>query len=477
MSSNTHNRHLVWFRQDLRVADNTALARACEDPDAQVLALFVATPEQWQQHDMAPLRQRFTLRHVRALQDQLANLNIPLLYIEAPLFADVPQLLARLAERHKLSAVYANREYGWNEKQRDAQVGAQLEGHNCEFALYHDQAMLPPGLATQTGKPYTVYTPFKKRWLQAWRESRPGLASTPATRTQAPTIAPTLIPKLDAEPIDKPWPAGEGVALERLQTFCRERITDYKRDRDIPALPGTSGISPYLAAGVLSPRQCLDEAIAANRGRLSGGQEGIDCWISELIWRDFYLHILDSFPQVSKHRAFKVDTEAVPWRTGNADFSAWCEGRTGIPIVDAAMRQLVQTGWMHNRLRMIVAMFLSKQLLIDWRRGERFFMQHLIDGHLAANNGGWQWAASTGTDAVPYFRIFNPVTQSERFDTRGEFIRQYVPELAAVQGKDIHLPPPLIREALAPEYPAPIVDLKQGRQRALDAFALAKKSH
>lgn len=267
------------------------------------------------------------------------------------------------------------------------------------------------------------------------------------------------------------WEIGEVVAIKKLNEFCRERIEDYKGQRDIPALDSTSYLSPWLAAGVISPRQCLDAALNANKGRLSGGLEGIDTWISELIWRDFYIHILDSFPKVSKNRPFKLKTENIRWRNIDDDFSAWCDGRTGIPIVDAGMRQLRQKGWMHNRLRMIVAMFLSKQLLIDWRRGERYFMQHLIDGHLASNNGGWQWAASTGTDAVPYFRIFNPVTQSQRFDPDGHFIKRYIPELVAITGKDIHLPTPSVRAALAPNYPAPIVDLKLGRERALSTFA------
>ena len=186
------------------------------------------------------------------------------------------------------------------------------------------------------------------------------------------------------------------------------------RSRDFPAIDGTSSLSAELACGVISPRQCLNAALDANSGMIDAENTGATTWISELAWRDFYIHILDSFPRVSKGRAFKPETEFLQWRNAPEDLAAWCEGRTGIPIVDAAMRQLINTGWMHNRLRMIVAMFLSKHLLIDWRLGEQFFMQHLIDGHLASNNGGWQWAASTGTDAVPYFRIFNPVTQSQR---------------------------------------------------------------
>lgn len=458
----------------MRIEDNSALAAACEDESAEIVALFIATPGQWQQHDMAPIRQDFILRNVGALAKALEDIGIALLYREVNDFADVPALLSELVTELGIDTVYANREYGYNEKQRDLAVIETLQSVACDTQWFHDQSMLPPGLETKTGKPYTVYTPFKKRWLESWRALRPALRPTPARRCRVTTSDSQALELPRNAEHDGLWPAGSAAALARLQAFCDQRIADYQLKRDIPMVNGTSVISPWLAAGVLSTRQCLEYALAGNHGMLSGGKQGIDCWISELIWRDFYIHILDSFPDVSKHQAFKGYTEFVAWRSESRDFEAWCQGRTGIPIVDAAMRQLLQTGWMHNRLRMVVAMFLSKTLLIDWRMGERFFMQHLIDGHLAANNGGWQWAASTGTDAVPYFRIFNPVSQSKRFDKDGDFIRHYVPELAQVSARDIHLPPANIRQTLAPDYPAPVVDLKFGRLRALDAFASAK---
>ena len=463
------NNKLVWFRQDLRVADNTALAIASEDPQSALYGLFIATPGQWQLHDMAPQREQFILQHVAALRGALAELNIPLLYIETDSFAGIPLLLASLVKQHGFSHLYANREYGWNEKQRDEAVSAALQQQDCEFHLFHDQAMLPPGLTTATGKPYTVFTPFKKSWLQQWRSLRPSLYQAPDRRRLPALIPSTEIPEVKGV-INTAWGIGESCALSRLEAFCEQRIEDYQALRDIPAVDGTSSLSPWLAAGVLSPRQCLQVALQANDGRLSGGQAGIDTWISELIWRDFYIHILDSFPQASKHRPFKEKTESIQWLNDDGAFTAWCEGKTGFPLVDAAMRQLNESGWMHNRLRMVVAMFLSKQLLIDWRRGEQYFMQHLVDGHLASNNGGWQWAASTGTDAVPYFRIFNPVTQSRRFDPQGTFIKRYVPELHKLSEKHIHLPPEPIRLADAPDYPAPIIDLGFARARALAAF-------
>ncbi len=267
------------------------------------------------------------------------------------------------------------------------------------------------------------------------------------------------------------WPAGEAEALRRLELFTVERMKQYKAQRDLPGINGTSTLSPYLAIGAISARTCLAAAARANGGKLDSGDEGAMTWISELVWREFYKQVLVAFPRVCMNRAFKPGTERLAWRDDDDDFAAWCEGRTGYPIVDAAMRCLVKTGWMHNRLRMITAMFLTKDLLLDWRKGERFFMQQLIDGDLSQNNGGWQWSASTGTDAAPYFRIFNPFSQSAKFDADGAFIRQWVPELRDVVGEDIHNPgelPGLLRLKL--DYPSPIVDHDEARERALAAF-------
>jgi deoxyribodipyrimidine photo-lyase len=229
-------------------------------------------------------------------------------------------------------------------------------------------------------------------------------------------------------------------------------------------------LSAYLAAGVISVRQCLHAVLSRNHGELDSGNPGAVVWINELLWREFYKHILVGFPRVSMGRAFRRDTEALPWRHAPDELAAWQQGRTGYPIVDAAMRQLLATGWMHNRLRMVAAMFLSKNLLIDWREGERWFMRHLIDGDLAANNGGWQWSASTGTDSVPYFRLFNPHSQSRRFDPEGRFLRQWLPELDALSDRQIHDPSSAGALFLPAGYPPPIVDLGMSRARALDAF-------
>ena len=285
---------------------------------------------------------------------------------------------------------------------------------------------------------------------------------------------PVSIPEFDPER-GRPdlWPAGEQTGRRRLRRFVTRLIERYADDRNDPAREGTSALSPYLAIGAVSVRDCLRAAVGANGGRLDG-ENGPGVWISELIWREFYRHVLVGFPRVCMNRAFKPETESLPWREAPADFEAWRQGRTGVPIVDAAMRQLLETGWMHNRLRMVSAMFLTKHLLIDWRWGEKHFMRHLVDGDFASNNGGWQWSASTGTDAAPYFRVFNPYRQSERFDPDGQFIRQYVPELAGVTGRAVHDPSTLPEpERASLDYPEPIVEHEAGRQRSLAAWGQA----
>ena len=263
------------------------------------------------------------------------------------------------------------------------------------------------------------------------------------------------------------WPAEDRTALDLLDDFIEDKMAHYKTDRDLPAVDGTSRLSPYLNIGVISVRQCM-QAIFKD-GYFQIEDLGQQTWLDELLWREFYLQTLFDFPRVSKHQPFKKNTNRIQWRNAPEDLAAWQQGQTGIPIVDAGMRQMLATGWMHNRVRMITAMFLCKNLLIDWRLGESWFMQHLIDGDLAANNGGWQWCASTGMDAVPYFRIFNPVSQSLKFDPNGDYIREWVPELAHLDAKSIH--EPYARNPdLQLDYPKPIVDLKASRVRAIEAF-------
>ncbi|MGJ7551061.1 deoxyribodipyrimidine photo-lyase [Pseudomonas alloputida] len=465
---------LIWLRSDLRINDNSALSVACER--GPTVALWLASPGQWQAHDDAACKVDFWLRNLRQLRQSLDQLNIPLLVRKIDTWDQAPATLLEVCRQHAIEAVHWNDEYGINEERRDAATRKLLEDSGVRAHSYLDQLFFRPGtILTRSGDYFQVFSQFKKVCLEHLHRSLPPLAQ-PVKRQQPLDIASDPIPQ-HIEGFDKPartlsehWPAGEDEAQARLARFLDETVEDYGYLRDLPAKPGTSQLSAYLAAGVISPRQCLHAALASNRGEFDSGSSGVQTWINELLWREFYKHILTGYPQVSRHRAFRAQTEALPWRDAPDDFKAWQEGCTGFPIIDAAMRQLLHTGWMHNRLRMIVAMFLSKNLLIDWRLGERHFMRHLIDGDLAANNGGWQWSASTGTDAVPYFRIFNPVSQSQRFDPEGRFIRYWLPELRGLDEKSIHQPVKSADLFANNSYHSPIVDLGSSRQRALEAF-------
>ncbi len=414
---------LIWLRSDLRLHDNTALAAAAAQ--GPCVAVYLTSPEQWRAHDDAPCKIDFWLRNLGALSAALAELNIPLLIRAAAHWHQAPQVLLKLCRELNVGAVHVNEEYGLNETRRDAEVARVLNDQGVEFHSHLDQLLFKPGsVLTKTGNYFQVFSQFRKVCYSRLHFSLPSLVATPArqaltgiARDPVPTQVDGFAPPSEA--LRALWPAGETEARRRLDTFVDQHIDDYQGERDYPARPGTSQLSAYLAAGVVSPRQCLHAALQANQGEFESGSAGAVTWINELLWREFYKHILVGYPRVSRHRAFRPETEALAWRKAPAELEAWKQARTGLPIIDAAMRQLLETGWMHNRLRMVVAMFLTKNLLIDWREGERFFMQHLIDGDLAANNGGWQWSASTGTDSAPWFRIFNPLSQSEKIRPRG----------------------------------------------------------
>jgi len=465
---------LMWFRRDLRVSDNHALYHACQNSPAGVIGLFVVTPGQWKEHDEANCKVRFWLECVRELSKDLSDLNIPLRIQCCRDFADSEEMVVQFAIENECSAMYLNREYEVNESRRDEAVANKCAEAGIEYYAFHDRVVVPPSqISTREGKFYSVFTPYRKVWDSRVQEHAQVLPR-PAPQAKQP-IPPSPIPEKVAG-FDRTdfredlWIAGENEAERRLKSFAN-RIAKYDDQRDIPSKNGTSLLSPYLTAGVLSPRQCLAAAVATDLGKRAPA-DGATTWISELTWRDFYTHVLVHCPRVSMHRPFKLKTEKLNWRDDPTDLERWQEGQTGYPIVDAGMRQLNRTGWMHNRLRMVTAMFLTKNLLIDWRLGEKYFMQKLIDGDLAANNGGWQWSASTGTDAVPYFRIFNPFSQSKRFDPTGDFIKRMCPELEPLDPAILHDPAKLTA-AIAKQkisYPELIVDYKAGRERALHNF-------
>ncbi len=463
---------LVWLRHDFRLHDNPALFKAAELGQG-VVAVYVHCEAYVRLHTIAPAQLDFVRSHLQIMAKDLAGLNIPLLVIRVQKPDEIAPALLAIAQRVQAGHCYFNAEYPLNELNRDLAVNQLLRDNGILVKRCHDRCIVPPGMIRNgQGEPYKVFTAFKKKWLHMVMPITMKPLAVPTKQTALSTVStasPDEIDQLFAghalRDLSALWSAGEDEAFRRLELFVEKSIVYYQDQRDFPSIDGTSCLSPYFAVGSLSPRQAIAAVLAHTRGEWEGGNAGANCWISELIWREFYQHVVVDYPQVCKHKAMQAHTEAFPWRYDTTLFAAWCEGKTGIPIVDAAMRQLNTTGWMHNRLRMVVAMFLTKNCQIDWRWGERYFMSQLIDGDFAANNGGWQWSASTGTDAAPYFRIFNPISQSERFDPNGDFIRKWLPELAHLPAKQIHNPPALS------SYPRPIVDLSASRKETIALFA------
>lgn len=457
---------LHWFRSDLRLDDNRSLTAAAAS--GELLCLYIATPAQWRLHDDAAIKLDFWRRNLQLLEERLRSQGIPLLYAQVDSYADIPALLQALLPRLKVGALHCNAEYPLNERRRDEAVAGALQARGIAMQVHDDQGLLAPGtVLNKSGQPFKVFTPFARTLRERLQPGEVPCCAAPGRQAQPETQKLAALCSLDDLAWPEPgqgwaqlWPAGEEHAWLLLRDFLATRVDAYKQQRDLPGIDGTSKLSPQLTAGVLSLRQCWQATLETEPG------PGVVAWQNELLWRDFYKYVMFHFPHVCRGWNWREGLQHIPWRHDAEEFAQWREGRTGIPIVDAAMRQLLATGWMHNRLRMITAMFLTKHLLIDWRWGERWFMQHLVDGDYSANNGGWQWSASTGTDAAPYFRIFNPVTQSRRFDARGAFLRHWLPELRDLDDAAIHEPGLLCPD----DYPPPMIDLGFGRERALNAF-------
>lgn len=467
---------LVWLRRDLRVDDNSALEAAIAYGEP-VVAIYIATPTQWRSHNMAPIQADLIFRRLHELKLELKQCHVSLLYQEVARFDDSVDCIIQLVKRLPIRGIYFNKEYESNEVNRDRRLVSLAQSLSVDVVALDDKCIQPPGtILNLQGESYKVFTPFKNKWLSTLMV--PTIRKMPAappyelpsewrdwefnTHTSLFTY-----PRLSSEA----WPVSFDDVRAKLRQFCQQPVNHYHVSRDFPFQDGTSGLSPYLALGILSPRQCVARLMAdAEHGAIS---DGAQVWLNELVWREFYQHLLYFRPDISKGKPFHSWGEHLIWKDEPDAFIRWQQGKTGYPIIDAAMRQLNTTGWMHNRLRMLVASFLTKDLHISWRKGESYFMSKLIDGDYAANNGGWQWCASTGCDGQPYFRIFNPVSQGEKFDKEGKFVRFWVPELKNVPDKYIHQPWHWTNGGRL-SYPEPIVNHKAEREITLSIYKNAK---
>ncbi|WP_318487379.1 deoxyribodipyrimidine photo-lyase [Photobacterium leiognathi] len=480
-NTNVNEDHvIIWFRDDLRTVDNTALNHAIET-GLPVIALFVATPMQWHEHHVAAIQVDFIHRRLRVLKQQLAVLNIPLQVMQCNDFSESVDAIAEYCHQYRVVHVFANKQYPLNEQLRDEKLGVLLAQSGIKQSLFDDNYVLEPEtILNREGELFKVFTPYRNAWIKRFSAEPSYPVTTNKEVALSDTTSAMLADSTEIQSLGYPviesvlWPVDEEAILQRLDTFCVTKAQDYHQQRDFPAIDGTSCLSPFLAIGALSARQCVHQLLQHFPHALEVNKEdGAFTWLNEIIWREFYGHLLHRYPELSKNHPFQDYTQYVRWQDNPTLLKAWQDGKTGFPIVDAAMRQLRATGWMHNRLRMITASFLTKDLLCDWRAGEQWFMQHLIDGDFASNNGGWQWAASTGTDSQPYFRVFNPTLQGQRFDPKGDFIRTWVKELAKVPDKYIHTPHQWDSSGSL-DYPLPIVDHKEARLLAIEAFKQAK---
>ncbi|MBG80438.1 MAG: deoxyribodipyrimidine photolyase [Phycisphaerae bacterium] len=454
-------RTLIWFRNDLRIEDNPAVHAAARRGTEGTLGVFFITPAQWNRHGWGSPKVSFMLDCLKSLNHELESHGIPLIVRSVPHFSDISGVIHHLAERYQCDEVHVNQDVGIDETNRDTLVSEFLSQHDIKMVSHEGNSILPPKLIrTGTGGPFSVYTPFRKKWELHLREAglpdpRPLQVHTRLKPLREP-LPHTISEFPDWEHRSR-WQGGSKAAEKRFNQFLEEPIEDYHTNRDYPAIDGTSSLSPWLASGTFSSRTGIRTLIKKHGLDFDSWPQGPRTWLNEIIWREFYRHVMVSFPALSRDEPLQKWTELVPWRDDPHSFTAWCEGRTGVDIVDAGIHQMLQTGWMHNRVRMIAAMFLTKNLLIDWRLGERFFARHLVDYDFASNNGGWQWAASTGTDAAPYFRIFNPERQTENWDSEHAYLETWLPR--------------------APGSLEPIVDLSRSRQQAIDAFKTARTEY
>ncbi len=475
---------IYWFRKDLRIEDNAGLKHFIDalNTDDEYLFLYIKNKNTFEY---------FGEKRIRFLYQALASLKSSLKKHSRELFiteGNSLDVFKTILSKFENVFVYANEQPEPYSRKRDVEVRKLIEKSGGEFNLSVDSTIFPLGeILKDDGKPYVVFTPFMKPFYSRLDKTHYAKVDSDVSKLKGRECKKHGLKVLDPEKEMKNL-NGSGFfdgsredGLKQLEKFWKDKLENYKSSRDFPAVCGTSRLSPHFHFGTIGIREAFRTGFnKINRSSSTKTKSESTTWLNELIWREFYYNIAYHFPDIIKD-SFHKKYDRLNWNRSSKDFKAWCEGKTGYPIVDAGMRQLVKEGWMHNRVRMITAMFLTKHLLIDWRKGEKFFAEHLVDMDFSSNNGGWQWSASTGVDAAPYFRIFNPTLQSKKFDPKGEYIKEYVPELKDIPAKFIHAPRELSKELsieeqnhigikIGKDYPAPIVDHKKAREIAIKEY-------
>ncbi|KAK5264455.1 DNA photolyase phr1 [Exophiala xenobiotica] len=484
-----------WYKNDLRTLDSKSLHLASEKAKMHgipLICVYFVSPQDFEAHLTAPVRVDFILRNLQVLRQSLAELDIPLYVETIEKRRHLPSRMTELCSKWRANHIFCNMEYEVDELRREAALTRSCMEKGISFTVVHDTCVVEPGkVSSGAGGQMSVYSPWHRKWCSFLNQYPkeldcfpPPVRNPPHARQSFPELFECDIPEApeskrlseeEKKRFRALWPAGEREAHDRLKKFILERVGAYHNTRNTPSARGTSILSAHLAAGTIAARTVVREArnAAPNQKLTDDRKQGHSMWIGEVAWRDFYKHVLCHWPYICMNKPFKPEYSNIEWEYDLDRFQKWTQGKTGFPIVDAAMRQVAHMAYMHNRCRMIVASFLAKDLLIDWRMGEKWFMEHLLDGDFASNNGGWGFSASCGVDPQPYFRIFNPLLQSEKFDPNGEYIRKWVPELAEIKdNKGIHDPYGRGYEKIAKMngYPRPMVDHKTSRDRALARY-------
>lgn len=455
-----YRRAIVYVRRAFRVNDNLALCSAAEGAEEVLPVICLRTGESYAR---STPRRRFVNSTISDFDRSLRKIGSRLVVLHGNPEEEIP----RAASEFKVDAVFASRIYDPKTLTIDKTISSRLEKQGIKWNTCKDRVLFEgTDILTRSGSPYRVFTPYYRTWLGVSDGITPPLP--PPRRLQTPDLGGSLPENILACNGN----GGESSARKRLRSFLSGGVQDYLRTRNFPAIDGTSRLSQHLAIGSISARQVYWAALEARRDARPSVRKNIDGFIRELVWREFFYQVLANFPHAATG-PFRKQAGAIPWSTRRTMFTRWCEGTTGFPIVDAGMRQLADEGWIHNRVRMIVASFLTKDLHINWQWGERYFMEHLIDADIASNNGGWQWVAGTGTDASPWFRIFNPVTQGKKFDPEGEYVRRYVPELRDIPGSAVHEPWKVkhLKDLTdARTYPSPVINHAEARLQTLELY-------